>query len=83
VNSSFKFLTMRAAFVAVALLLPSLADGFAIRVDAHEEECFYEAVTTGTKVRPGNSFPFAKSSWAGGEESCKHPSALGSVGRCM
>ena len=26
------------------------ADGFAIRVDAHEEECFYETVTAGTKV---------------------------------
>lgn len=25
-------------------------DGFAIRVDAHEEECFYEDTTTGTKV---------------------------------
>jgi p24 family protein beta-1 len=35
---------------ALLCLLPSVANGFAIRVDAHEEECFYETVTTGTKV---------------------------------
>ena len=43
---------MKAAFVlaVVGVMLPSKADGFAIRVDAHEEECFYETVTAGTKV---------------------------------
>lgn len=39
-----------ALVVACALLSRQGADGFAIRVDAHEEECFYETVTAGTKV---------------------------------
>lgn len=39
-----------AAAMLALTMLPVGVQGFAIRVDAHEQECFYETTTIGTKV---------------------------------
>merc|ERR1719424_2110319 len=46
-------MAVHSCYVAVLLLAAGLVtrtDGFAIHVEAHEEECFFEQTTTGTKM---------------------------------
>ena len=52
-NMAAALLMRVAAVFTVLLCVATVAHGFAVRVDAHEEECFHDTVESGTRVRLG------------------------------